>query len=120
MEPAAFRQRVGQRLGIVPAAASLSAEDDALVSEAYKSLMGELTEHGLCMWGPETVPTQYADALIGMTAAMLVDEFGISEPRRSQLIATHAFGLPVASPGERRLRAMVRIESNDDSEPEFY
>jgi hypothetical protein len=121
MEPAAFRQRVGQRLGIVPAAGTLSAEDGELIGNAYASLVAELIEHNLAAWyNPDSVPDAYTEVVSGMVAALLVDDFGVSEPRRSQLIATHAFGLPVASPGERRLRAMVRIESNDDSEPEFY
>ena len=123
MDTAAFKQRVGQRLGIVPTAGSLSAEDGELIEAAYLSLVSELGEHNLAWWyHPESVPDGYTDILSGMVAAMLVDDFGLSEPRRSQLIAQHAFGQPVASPSERRLRAMMRIPAvdRDSEEPEFY
>jgi hypothetical protein len=121
METAAFLQRVGQRLGIVPAAGTLSAEDSVLIEGAYVSLGAELAEHNLMpFYHPDHVHDPYVEVLSGMVAALLVDDFGVAEPRRSMILTTHAFGMPVATPSERRLRAMLRIESNDDSEPEFY
>ena len=123
MDAATFKLRVGQRLGIVPAAGSLSAEDGELVDSAYTSLVYELSEHDLCWWaGDDVVPDQYADILIGMTAAMLVNEFGIPEPRRTQLKTEEAFGMPVPTPFERRLLRLLRIgaDTEPDQETEYF
>lgn len=110
MELALFEQRVGQRLGIVPTAGSLAAEDAAVVRSAYGSLHAELLEHGLVTWNAlEDVPDEFADVMIGMTAARIVDEFTIAEPRRSAILAQSAFGLPGLSLDERRLRKLVAV-----------
>lgn len=120
MQLADFYLRVGQRLGIVPTAGSLSAEDGAVIASAYRALVGELIEHGLVFWNSdEEVPDTYAEPVIGMTAAGLVDEFTLPEPRRSQLIMQHAFGLPVASHSERRLRALTRAAGSGVSVVEY-
>lgn len=110
-----FRQRVGRRLGVVPAAGTLSAEDGAVVQEAYQHLYDELSANNLAPWPEETIPGQFADILIGMTAARLVDHFSIAEPRRSQFVALYDFGLPMPSAAERRLRAMTAANETFDS-----
>ncbi len=120
MELAVFKQRVGQRLGIVPAAGSLAAEDAELVTSAYESLFAELYENSLAPWGTGTIPDEYADIVIGMTAARLVDEFKIPEPRRSSLVMLHAFGLPQPSSNERRLRRLIETPPEDEGAPERY
>jgi hypothetical protein len=113
---AVFKQRVGQRLGVVPTAGSLSPEDGEVIGGAYVTLLQELGEHGLAWWNPDRdVPEQFADVLIGMVAAAVVDDFTIPEPRRSQLILMGAFGVAPATMGERRLRAMARVAN--DGEP---
>lgn len=104
-----FQRRVAQRLGVLPVGGALSADDADVIQAAYSNLLNELGEHDLAWWNAdEAVPDQYADCLIGMTAAMVVDDFTIPEPRRSQLIVQCAFGLPSASMNERRLRALTR------------
>lgn len=121
MQLAVFYTRVAQRLGILPVSGTLPAEDAEVIAGAYESLVHELGEHGLSWWNPdEPVPDQYADPLVGMTAAAVVDEFTIPEPRRSQLIMQHAFGLPVASVSERRLRAMTRVGTSDTADNEYF
>lgn len=115
MDRTLFEQRVGQRLGIVPTAGSLAAEDVALVRSAYEALHAELLEHGLVAWTVlEDVPDEFADVMIGMTAARLVDEFTIAEPRRTAIIAQSAFGLPGLSLDERRLRKLVAVPAFDE------
>jgi hypothetical protein len=121
MTLADFYKRVAQRLGVLPVAGTLSADDAEVVRQAYENLIHELLEHDLAFWNDdEDVPDKYSDPLIGMTAAMLVDEFTIPEPRRSQILVQHAFGLPVASVSERRLRALLRAPNTGTSAIEFY
>jgi hypothetical protein len=52
--------------------------------------------------------------VIGMTAAMCVDPFVITEPRRSQILGQHAWGLPTTSPTERRLRSIMRQDATGE------
>lgn len=122
MQLAVFKQRVGQRLGVVPTSGSLSAEDAEIVSGAYATLVAELYEHELANWNvTDPVPDEFADIMIGMTAARLVDEFQVPEPRRSGLIAQHAFGLPLPSVDERRLRRMMSVgDFGDDVVIQYF
>ena len=121
MQLTTFYTRVAQKLGVLPVGGTLSAEDADVIEKAYESLVHELGEHGLSWWNPdEDVPDPYSDPLIGMVAANMVDEFTIPEPRRSQLIMQHAFGLPVASVAERRLRAMTRAGTTDTTDNEYF
>lgn len=108
LQLADFQQRVGQRLGIVRAAEPLSAEDAELIRSAYVSLWAELEDASLVDWSVnDPVPDRVSEIVIGMTAARLVDEFGVEEPRRSLLVMQQAFGLPVTGEYERRLRRLV-------------
>lgn len=110
MELADFQQRVGWRLGIIRAAESLSPENARLIADAYGELWHELIAHELVNWSQDAdIPDAAAELMIGMTAARLVDEFGMPEPRRSALIAECKYGMPVATPYERRLRALAEI-----------
>lgn len=117
-----FQQRVGQRLGIVRAAESLSVEDAELIQSAYVALWAELNEHDLVGWSvTDPVPDNVSEIVIGMTAARLVDEFGIEEPRRSVQVMQQAFGLSVPSEYERRLRRMMANNYKGElAQPEFF
>ncbi len=121
MQLATFYRRVAQKLGVLPVGQTLSADDAEVIRESYVGLMEELLEHGLAWWNTdEDIPDKYAEPMIGLAAAAVVDEFTIPEPRRSQLIAQHGFGLPVASVSERRLRALTRAEDSGEGVIEFY
>jgi hypothetical protein len=116
MTLADFYKRVAQRLGVLPVGGTLSADDADVIAQSYAGLMHELLEHGLAWWNAdEDVPDLFAEVLVGMTAASSVDEFTIPEPRRSQLIVQHGFGLPVASVSERRLRALTAVPYNGEA-----
>lgn len=116
-----FQRRVAQRLGVLPVSGTLAAEDAAVIQGAYEGLVLELGEHSLAWWNAdEAVPDTFADVLIGMVAAALVDDFTIPEPRRSQLIAQCAFGLPAVSSNERRLRALAAAAPVDMPEVEYF
>ena len=115
MDLAVFKLRVGQRLAIVPAAGSLEPEDEELIEASYESLVAELLEHDLANWNTtDDVPDEYADVLVGMTAARLVDEFELPEPRRSGILVQSAFGLSAPSHDERRLRRLMAVPQFDD------
>lgn len=121
MTLADFYKRVAQKISILPVGGTLSSDDADVIRVAYENLVHELLEHDLAWWNDdEDVPDLYADCMIGMTAASVVDEFTIPEPRRSQLIAQHAFGLPMASVSERRLRALTRAGDSDGPVIEFF
>jgi len=117
-----FQRRVAQRLAVLPVSGTLDANDADVIQGAYENLLAELGEHNLAWWNAdEAVPDIYADCLIGMTAAMIVDDFTIPEPRRSQLIVQCAFGLPNVSMNERRLRSLTRAGPSTDSvEREYF
>jgi hypothetical protein len=117
-----FQQRVGQRLGILRAAESLSPEDAELVSVAYQSLWAELNAHGLVNWNErDSVPDAFSEIMVGMTAARLVDEFGTGEPRRSLIVLQQAFGLKEPTEYERRLRRMMVSDYEGDvQELDYY
>jgi len=117
-----FQRRVAQKLAVLPVSGTLNANDADVIQKAYEGLLHELGEHSLSWWNAdESVPDPYADCLIGMVAASVVDDFTIPEPRRSQLIGQCAFGLPQASVNERRLRALTSAGFTGESiEAEYY
>lgn len=116
-----FQQRVAQRLSIVPTSGFVSAEDAEVIGQAYTALMRELAALELAHWDAEAeLPDLYADCLVGMTSAAVVDEFTIPEPRRSQIIGQHAFGSAPISPTERRLRSLARAYIPGVTPLEFF
>lgn len=103
-------QRTGAKLGILRADESLSAEDGDLIGDSYTSLHDQLLSEGLVTWGvDESVPDWAAPIMEEMLAAMLVDQFGLEEPRRSVLRAEGIFGNAPISPAERRLRRQLSL-----------
>jgi hypothetical protein len=103
-------QRTGAKLGILRADESLSAEDGDLIADTYASLHDQLLSEGLATWGvSDAVPDWVAPILVELLAAMLVDQFGIEEPRRSALRAEGVLGNAPVSPAERRLRRQLSL-----------
>jgi hypothetical protein len=108
---AELQARVGRKLGILAEGTSLSAEDGAVIGAALQDVeeQAALLMNGL----PFTVTTEmanaYADPVVDMAAALLVNEFGIPEPKRSQLLVMGALGAPGRSPAERKLRLLAEV-----------
>jgi hypothetical protein len=120
MELPDFYRRVATRLGILPVGATVAADDAEVIREAYVGLVAELSEHMIAMWdADDPVPEPHSEPLIAMVAAKVADDFGITDPRRAQLVMDGAFGLPVASIAERRLRALTRLGPTDDAVAEY-
>ena len=110
-----FKQRVGFRLGVIRSTESLKAQDAALVLAAYTSLWEELDAAGLVdFYVEDPIPDQYGDILIGMTAARLVDDFGVEEPRKTSILIRMSYGNEIASLYERRLRRMAQVGPKDE------
>lgn len=116
-----FYKRVGIKLAIVPATQALKAADRDLIKTAWESLHAVLDVNELTRnTADDPVPEELADPLIDMVAATLVDDFGLGEPRRSAIRGEGLFGLPAASPAERRLRKVLSLPGLEKSHNEFY
>jgi hypothetical protein len=101
-------QRTGFKLGVIRAEENLSAEDGDLVARSYEGLHDQLLSEGLMNWGVEDdVPEWAAPCIIDMLAAILVDEFGVEEPRRTTVKAEGILGARPVSQAERKLRRQM-------------
>ena len=103
-------QRTGVKLGIVRAEETLSAEDADLIGDMYAALHDQLLTEGLATWGvTDAIPGWVTPIMVDMLAAMLVDDFGLEEPRRTMLRMEGMFGGAPVSPAERRLRRQLAL-----------
>lgn len=101
-------QRAGFKLEIIRATENLSAEDGDLIAKTYAGLHDQLLTDGTMAWGPtDEVPEWAVPIIVEMLAAMLVDDFGVEEPRRTTLRAEGIIGNSPVSPAERRLRRQL-------------
>ncbi len=101
-------QSVGVKLEIVRSEENISAEDGATIAAAYEGLHDQMLTDALVTWGPtEEVPNWSKSILVDMLAAILVDEFGVEEPRRSLVRAEGMYGSSPASSAEKRLRKQL-------------
>lgn len=101
---------VGRKIGILASSETLTAEDDDVMDIAYTSLHAELVALGLARWGAtESVPAAYADPVACLLAALVVDQFGVSEPKRSE-IKSDTLGISPAGQAEKRLRRLVATD----------
>ena len=116
-----FYQRTGQKLGIVAGAEALSADDNNLIQSTYAGLHDQLLSEGLVSWGPSAdIPEWAVDPVSSMLAAMLVDEFGLEEPRRSAIQLKGVLGINPASPAERVMRRQLQVPQADVAVPTTY
>lgn len=103
-------QRTGAKLGILRADESLAAHDGALIAATYASLHDQLLSEGLMTWGvTEAVPEWAAPIMVDCMASLLVDQFGIEEPRRTLLRTEGVLGHSPVSPAERKLRRQLSL-----------
>ena len=103
-------QRTGAKLGIVRADESLSAEDGDLLGDTYASLHDQLLSEGLATWSAtDDVPDWAAPILVDLLAALLVDHFGLEEPRRSLVKLEGTLGMAPVSLAERKLRRQLAL-----------
>jgi hypothetical protein len=116
-----FFRRVGQKLAIVSASDPMTAADREVILNGYMAVHSTLTAFDLYPGAVEDeVRDDLADALIDATAAVLVDVFGIQEPRRSAIRAEGLLGTPVTSPAERRIRKVLCVPATDPPDNEYF
>jgi len=121
MELERYYKRVGSKLAILGAKQAMQPEDRDTIKHAWLTLHAMLDKNGLALDGPdEEIPDHVADPLIDMLAAILVDDFGIADPRRSAIRGEGLFGLPNASPAERRLRKVLAVPGLEVKHNEYF
>lgn len=103
-----MQKRIASKLGVLSVGNSLGAEDANLIIERCRSLQKQLDELQIAQIDFDDGIDELIDNIIvAMVAALLVDDFMLAEPKRSQLAKEGALGLPVASPAERQLRKIL-------------
>lgn len=103
-----MRERIATKLGVLPVGNSLSPEDSNLIEQRCTSLQKQLDVLDIAQIDfDEGIDELYDNIITAMVAALLVDDFQLGEPKRSQIAGEGALGLPVASPAERQLRKIL-------------
>lgn len=104
-----MRERTGRKLGILPVAGSLSAEDVSVLDEKLSALQRQLAALSIANIDfDDGVDEAYADIIVDMLAALSVDDFMLTEPKRTKLAVEGILGLPNTSVAERRLRKVLQ------------
>lgn len=103
-----MRERIASKLGVLPVGNSLPPEDANLIEQRCVSLQKQLDALDIAQIDFEDGIDELIDNIIvAMVAALLVDDFQLGEPKRSQIAGEGALGLPVTSPAERQLRKIL-------------
>lgn len=103
-----FKEKVGQKLGILATSESLSAEDGALIGDKMDALERMLGEREIVQVSfADEIDVIFMEPLVAMVAAMCVDEFGVQGQERADLLNGGLLDLPVSSHAERQLRKIV-------------
>ena len=103
-----LQERVAQKLQLIADAESLDANYAAVIMDGLLAVQAQLSRMGIASLDVENgIDHIYVDPIAEMTAATLVDDFQIPEPRRSALIAAGKLGLPGRAPAERFLRDLL-------------
>ena len=103
-----LQSRVAQKLQLIADSESLDANYAALIIDALLAVQAQLSRLGIASLDVENgIDHIYVEPIAEMTAAMLVDDFQIPEPRRTQLVAAGKLGLPGRSTAERFLRDLL-------------
>jgi hypothetical protein len=100
--------RVAQKLGLIAVGQDVNADDGDLIGQTLTDLQEQMAvlQFGFFNFDDGVEPA-YADPVAQMAAAHLVDEFGVPEPKRSQLVSMGALGIPGRSLAERRIRDLA-------------
>lgn len=105
---AEMKDIVAQKLGILAAGDSLSAEDGDVIGSTLLQVQAQLDRLGLVSFDVESgMDEAYADPVAEIAASMLVDTFMVPEPMRSEMRFRGMLGAPGRSPAERRLRYLL-------------
>lgn len=95
-------------MGVLPVGNSLSPEDANLIGEKCEAIQRQLQELNITVLDFEDgIDEVMVDSIIAMVAALLVDDFMLAEPKRSQIATEGILGLPTTSMAERQLRKIL-------------
>lgn len=108
MTPIDLYEKTLEHLQVTAAGESAAPEDTAVVRQRYQSLYAMLDVESLVEWGvTEDIPSYAEQPLIMMLAAYSAQEFGVTDPRYSQLQIEGGLSLPQPSLAERLLRRQM-------------
>jgi hypothetical protein len=103
-----LQERVARKLQLIADAESLDANYAATIIEGLLAVQAQLDRLGIASLDVANgIDNSYVEPVAEMAAAVLVDDFQIPEPRRSQLVAAGKLGLPGRSPAERFMRDLM-------------
>lgn len=103
-----MQKRIASKLGVLSVGNSLGAQDTNVIIERCHSLQKQLDELQIAQIDfNDGIDELIDNIIVAMVAALLVDDFMLAEPKRSQLAKEGALGLPIASPAERQLRKIL-------------
>jgi hypothetical protein len=103
-----MKERIARKLGVLAVSDRLSAEDGSLIGEKCLALQRQLASLDIATIDfSDGIDDLYADIIADMAAALLVDDFMLSDPKRSKIKIEGDLGLPIASVAERRLRKVL-------------
>jgi hypothetical protein len=114
--------RTLQKLGTLAAGEVASADDAALIQTKYGSLYEQLQTLGLVAWAAtEDIPEYLAEPIVQMVAALNVDEFEITDPKRSTLLLGGMLHLNPPSQAENVLRKqLARNYVSSPATPDYF
>lgn len=117
-----LHQRALQKLGRLATGQTADADDAAIIQTKYGSLYEQLQTLALLTWAAdETIPEWAAEAIVQMIAALSVDEFEISEPKRSTLILQGLLHMNPPSQAENSLRKqLARNYVSSPATPDYF
>lgn len=100
--------RVLQKLGVLASGEVADADDHSLIQTKYGSLYEQLQGLSLAAWASnEDIPEYAAEAIVQMVAAICVDEFEISDPKRSALLLEGMLHMQPPAQAEKALRKQL-------------
>lgn len=115
-----LKNRVAQKLGLTIVGQDVNADDGATIGQMLTDLEEQMSILNVGFFNfANGIETAYAEPVSLMCAAHLVDEFGVPEPKKSQLFAAGRLGLPGRSLAERQIRLLSGIPGKPATTVDF-
>jgi len=103
--PAAIKQAVLERVGVVPAGGPYPADEVALITRKYTGIHALLVRKKLVIWAlSENIPDEAQEPLVSILAFSVAAEYGVPEPRYTRLRLEGSLDDEQPSLAERQLR----------------
>jgi len=118
-----MKERIARKLGVLAVGNSLSPEDANLIGQRCLSVQKQLEALEIVVIDFENdgIDELYDDVIVAMVAALLVDDFMLTDPKRSQIAGEGVLGLPQASIAERQLcKILAPVQISRPVRTEYY